>query len=98
MIYTTDGKLNIDNNLVENAIRPVAIGRKNYLFAGSHSLPRQSGEAAQRSAMLYSLFGTCKLHGLNPFEWMKFILQKIPTYPVNQVAQLLPHNWTSDPA
>ncbi|WP_262707714.1 IS66 family transposase [Paraflavitalea soli] len=84
--YTTDGKLNIDNNLVENAIRPVAIGRKNYLFAGSH-------EAAQRSAMLYSLFGTCKLHGVNPFEWMKDVLQKIPAYPVNQVAQLLLHNW-----
>jgi transposase len=51
--YATNGKLNIDNNPVENAIRPVAIGRKNYLFAGSH-------EGAQRSAMLYSLFGTCK--------------------------------------
>ena len=61
-LYTTHGKLNIDNNPVENAIRPVAIGRKNYLFAGSH-------EAAQRSAMLYSLLGTCKLHGINPFTW-----------------------------
>lgn len=88
--YTTDGKLNIDNNPVENAIRPVAIGRKNYLFAGSH-------EAAQRSAMLYSLFGTCKLHGVNPFEWMKDVLQNIPAYPVNQVAQLLPHNWITNP-
>lgn len=88
MAYTTDGKLNIDNNLVENAIRPVALGRKNYLFAGSH-------EAAGRSAMLYSLFGTCKLHGVNPYEWMKDVLQKIPTHPVNQVAQLLPHNWAT---
>lgn len=89
--YTTDGKLNIDNNPVENAIRPVAIGRKNYLFAGSH-------EAAQRSAMLYSLFGTCKLHGINPFEWMKDVLQTIPAYPVNQVAQLLPHNCNTNPS
>jgi transposase len=89
--YTTDGRLNIDNNLVENAIRPVAIGRKNYLFAGSH-------EAAQRSAMLYSLFGTCKLHGVNPFDWMKDVLQRIPAYPVNQVAQLLPHNWNTNPS
>lgn len=89
--YATDGKLNIDNNLVENAIRPVAIGRKNYLFAGSH-------EAAQRSAMLYSLFGTCKLHGINPFEWMKDVLQTIPAYPVNQVAQLLPHKWNTNPS
>ena len=61
MLYATDGKLNIDNNPVENQVRPVAIGRKNYLFAGSH-------EAAKRSAMLYSLMGTCKLHGINPFH------------------------------
>jgi transposase len=84
--YTTDGKLNIDNNPVENAIRPVAIGRKNYLFAGSH-------EAAERSAMLYSLFGTCKLHGINPFNWMKDVLQKIAAHPVNKINDFLPHNW-----
>jgi len=58
-VYLRDGNLRIDNNLVENSIRPVAIGRKNYLFAGNH-------EAAQRSAMLYSLFATCKLHNVNP--------------------------------
>jgi transposase len=85
LIYTTDGKLNIDNNPVENAIRPVAIGRKNYLFAGSH-------EAAQRSAMLYSLLGSCKLHGINPSEWMKNVLERIATHPINQVHLLLPHN------
>jgi len=87
-IYTTNGKLNIDNNPVENAIRPVAIGRKNYLFAGSH-------EAAQRSAMLYSLLGTCKLHDINPFEWMKAVLEKIPAHHVNKVADLLPHHWAA---
>ncbi|SCC64418.1 IS66 C-terminal element, partial [Chitinophaga costaii] len=86
--YATDGKLNIDNNQVENAIRPVAVGRKNYLFAGSH-------EAAQRSAMLYSLLGTCKLHRINPFEWMKDVLQRIGTYPVNQISNLLPYQWRS---
>lgn len=85
-LYTTDGKLNIDNNPVENAIRPVAIGRKNYLFAGSH-------EAAQRSAMLYSLLGTCKLHGINPFDWLKNVLSRIGKHPINKVQQLLPHNW-----
>ena len=86
MTYTTNGKLNIDNNPVENAIRPVAIGRKNYLFAGSH-------EAAQRSAMLYSLLGTCKLHGINPTEWMNNVLTRIATHPINQIHLLLPHNW-----
>jgi transposase len=89
MIYTTNGKLNIDNNPVENAIRPVAIGRKNYLFAGSH-------EAAQRSAMLYSLLGTCKLHGINPSDWIKDILTRIATHPINQIHLLLPHNWKPD--
>ena len=88
MIYTTDGKLNIDNNPVENAIRPVAIGRKNYLFAGSH-------EAAQRSAMLYSLLGTCKLHGVNPFEWLRSILESIPTHSINKIGELLPQNRNS---
>ena len=88
MIYTTDGKLNIDNNPVERAIRPVAVGRKNYLFAGSH-------EAAQRSAMLYSLMGTCKLHGINPFDWLKNVLEIIPAHPINKIQELLPYHWKS---
>jgi len=86
MIYTTDGKLNIDNNPVERAIRPVAVGRKNYLFAGSH-------DAAQRSAMLYSLMGTCKLHGVNPFDWLKNVLEIIPAHPINRIQELLPYHW-----
>lgn len=85
-IYATDGKLNIDNNPVENSIRPVAIGRKNYLFAGSH-------EAAQRSAMLYSLLGTCKLNGINPFIWLRETLRRIATHPINKIEELLPQNF-----
>jgi transposase len=84
MIYTTDGKLNIDNNPVERAIRPIAVGRKNYLFAGSH-------EAAQRSAMLYSLMGTCKLRGINPFDWLKRTLETISSHPINRIQELLPY-------
>lgn len=68
--YLNDGNLLIDNNLVENAIRPVALGRKNYLFAGSH-------EAAQRAAMIYSFFAICKKPGVNPFEWLKHTLENI---------------------
>ncbi len=82
--YTENGMLNIDNNPVENSIRPVALGRKNYLFAGSH-------EAAKRSGMLYSLFGTCKMHGIEPYAWLKNVLQKIPSHPINKVQELLPH-------
>ncbi len=85
-IYTTNGMLYIDNNPVENAIRPIAIGRKNYLFAGSH-------DAAQESAMIYSLLSTCKMHNINPWEWLKDILTRLPDHPINKIKDLLPHNW-----
>ena len=85
-IYTTNAILNIDNNPVENAIRPVAIGRKNYLFAGSH-------EAAQRAAMVYSLFATCRLHNINPYHWLKDVLERMHLYTTNNIAELLPQNW-----
>jgi transposase len=84
--YITDGRLKIDNNPVENSIRPVALGRKNYLFAGSH-------EAAKRSGMLYSLLGTCKMHGVEPYAWLKAVLHKIADHPVNRVQELLPHRY-----
>lgn len=87
-LYTTDGMLCIDNNPVENSIRPVAIGRKNYLFCGSH-------EAAKRTAMLYSLLGTCKLHNVNPFTWLKDILERLPSYPIKNIKELLPHRWAT---
>jgi len=82
-LYTENGILKIDNNPVENSIRPVALGRKNYLFAGSH-------EAARRSGMLYSLLGTCKLHGIEPYTWLKDVLTRISEHPVNKVHELLP--------
>jgi transposase len=85
-IYTTNGSLNIDNNPVENAIRPIAIGRKNYLFAGNH-------DAAQRAAMVYSLFATCKFHNINPYNWLKDVLERMHLYTTSNIAELLPHNW-----
>ncbi len=87
--YTTDGKLMIDNNLIENNIRPIALGRKNYLFAGSH-------QAAQRIAMIYSLLGTCKLHGVNPQQWLTKVFQEIPNRNVNSIEDLLPQNFKSN--
>jgi len=85
-LYTKDGMLSIDNNAVENSIRPVAIGRKNYLFAGSH-------EAAQRSAMLYSLLGTCKMHGIEPYAWLHDVLERIADHPINKIKDLLPNHY-----
>ena len=77
-LYGTNGKLEIDNNLIENQIRPVAIGRKNYLFAGSH-------EAARRHAMIYSFIGTCKLRGIDPETWLKDVLDRIQDHKVNRL-------------
>ena len=85
-VFTQEGFLPIDNNLVENSIRPIAIGRKNWLFAGSH-------EAAQRSAMLYSLFATCKLHNVEPMQWLKEVLSKIKDHPINKIKELLPQHY-----
>lgn len=81
--YASDGEVNIDNNPVENAIRPLAIGRKNYLFAGSHN-------AAQRAAMFYSLLNTCKLRAVEPWEWLKETLSKISDHKANRLHELLP--------
>jgi len=89
-LYATTDFLNIDNNPVENSIRPVAVGRKNYLFAGSHA-------AAQRSAIFYSLLATCKNYQVNPVEWMQDVLTRIAGYPINKIQELLPQNWKPKP-
>lgn len=88
--YLEDGAIEIDNNLVENQIRPVALGRKNYLFAGS-------AKGAQRAAMFYSLLGSCSQHGIDPFSWLLDIMLRLPTHPISQIDELLPHRWKPDP-
>ena len=85
-VYLYDGSLLIDNNQIENAIRPVALGRKNYLFAGSH-------EAAQRAAMIYSFFAICKKHEANPFNWLKHTLQNIASINHKNLKDLFPQNY-----
>jgi len=84
--YVEDGRFEIDNNLIENAIRPVALGRKNYLFAGSHN-------GAKRSALIYTLVANAKLQGLEPFAYMRNVLSRIADYPYKELADLLPVNW-----
>lgn len=84
--YLTDGNLGIDTNPLENQIRPIAIGRKNYLFCGSH-------EAARRASILYSLFACCKLNEVNPEKWLLDVMQRLANHSINQIAQLLPHRW-----
>ena len=84
--FLDHGEVEIDTNLVENRVRPIAIGRKNYLFAGSH-------EAAQRAAILYSLLNTCTLHGVNPQEWLVDVLKRIDTMAEEDMYTLLPQHW-----
>mgnify|MGYP002674237388 FL=1 len=86
--YVNDGRINIDNNLIENAIRPLALGRKNYLFCGNDA-------SAYRAAIVYSLISTCKAVDVDPRTWMEDVLRKIPYYRRDQrdLAELLPFNW-----
>jgi len=84
-IYLEQGYLQIDNNQIENAIRPLAIGRKNYLFAGSHS-------AAERIAMAYSFMSICKLNNLNPQQWLTDTLMQIDVLKPSQYHTLFPQS------
>lgn len=87
--YHLDGRYRMDNNLAENSIRPLALGRKNYLFCGNH-------DAAQDAAVLYSLLGCCKAVDANFRDWMLYVLSHIHDYDIDytkDLAELLPHNW-----
>lgn len=81
--YLEDGNYHIDNNAIENKIRPVALGRKNYLFAGSH-------QGAKRTAMFYTFFACCKLNDVNPEKWLKKVFDIIADHPVNRIHELFP--------
>jgi hypothetical protein len=87
--YHLDGRYLLDNNLAENAIRPLAVGRKGYLFCGNH-------ESAENAAIMYSLLGCCNASDVNPREWLTDVFSKISLYNSNyelDLADLLPHNW-----
>ncbi len=83
--YTNDGRLEIDNNAAERALRAVALGRKNYLFAGSDS-------GGERAAAIYSLIGTAKLNGLDPEAYLREVLTRIADHPISRICELLPWN------
>ena len=83
--YGDDGRLEIDNNAAERALRAVALGRKNYLFAGSDS-------GGQRAATIYSLIGTAKLNGLDPEAYLREVLTRIADHPIGRIEELLPWN------
>ena len=89
--YLDNGNLPIDNNWLENQMRPWALGRKNWLFAGS----LRSG---QRAANIMTLIQSAKLNGLDPYAYLSDVLKRLPTHKVTQIEELLPHRWKSNPS
>ena len=89
--YVMDGRYQIDNNMAENAVRPLALGRKNYLFCRTH-------EAAYHTSIIYSLLGICKLWDINPEEWLTDICNRIGDCKQSKLEELLPHKWTRQQA
>jgi transposase len=89
--YVDDGRIEIDNNPAERALRTVALGRKNYLFAGSDA-------GGERAAAIYSLIGTAKLNGLDPEAYLRNVLSRIADHPINHIEELLPWNVAAEAA
>jgi hypothetical protein len=81
--FLDDGCLEADNNIAERALRDVALGRKNYLHFGSDG-------GGHTAAVIYSLIGTCKLNGINPQAYLRYVLERIADHPINRIDELLP--------
>ncbi len=84
--YLRDGRFEIDNNLVENAIRPTAVGRKRWLFIGHP-------DAGWRSAVIYSIIGSCRRRGINPQDYLTDVLSRLPQITINRIGEFTPANW-----
>ena len=89
--FVDDGVLEIDTNLIENAIRPSALGKKNWLFIGHPG-------AGERSAVIYTLLGSCRRHGINPFDYLKDLFTRLPSAKITEIKQFTPVGWTRDKA
>jgi hypothetical protein len=84
--FVEDGFLEIDNNLIENSIRPSALGKRNWLFVGHP-------EAGERSAVIYTLLGSCRRHGINPFDYLKDLFTRLPAAKITQIKDFTPAAW-----
>ena len=88
VVYLTDGRVEIDNNTVENAIRPTAVGKKNWLFVGD-------GEAGYRGAILYTVVESCRRRGIDPYAYLRDVLERIPATPDEELDSLTPAGWAA---
>ncbi len=89
--FLSDGRICVSNNAAERAIRSLALGRRNWLFAGSD-------RGGQRAAMVYSLITTAKMNGIDPQAWLADVLDRIANHPAHRLDELMPWNWTARPA
>ena len=85
-LFTTNGQLPVDNIWIGNQIRPIAVGRNNWMFAGSL-------RAGQRAAALMSLIQSARLNGHDPYAYLKDVLTRLPTHKASRIEELLPHRW-----
>ncbi len=86
--FISDGTLEIDNNFIENAIRPSALGKSNWLFIGHPA-------AGERSAVIYTLLGSCRRHGINPFDYLKDLFTRLPEAKITQIQDFTPAAWAN---
>jgi transposase len=85
-VYLADGRVEIDNNLVENAIRPTALGKKNWLFVGE-------ADAGQRGAIIYTLVESCRRRGQDPYKYLREVLTRLPHMTNRQIPEVTPQAW-----
>jgi transposase len=85
-VFLKDGRIEIDNNLVENAIRPTALGKKNWLFVGE-------ADAGERGAILYTVIESCRRRGLNPHAYLRDVLTRLPNLTNRQIPEVVPQAW-----
>ena len=89
--FLEDGRICMSNNAAERAIRGIAVGRKNWTFAGSN-------EGGHRAAAMYTLIETCKLNDIDPRAWLAYVLEMLPEHPSARIDELMPWNWPSQSA
>jgi hypothetical protein len=87
-VYLQDPLIEIDNNLVENAIRPTALGKKNWLFFGD-------ANAGERGAVIYSIIESCRRHGVEPYSYLRDVLTRLPSMTNRQIKDIVPKAWAA---